>query len=128
MTEKMYTEAEAQLMADRAAMKTKMDDMASRVASTEQATKEGFNDIKVQISGLSQNIEKQMLAEDGRREMLRVDFAKEFATKMEMQLLAHKVDTMWVKITVTVSSVVAVLMGLQYLLFQANTVKHLIGS
>lgn len=127
MNDKLYTEAEAQLMADRAAMKTKMDEVSNRVVATEIATKEGFADVKQQISALATSVEKQITAEETRRDALRADFAKEFATKMEMQMLSHKVDTMWVKITVTVSTVVAAMMGLQYLLFQANTVKHLIG-
>jgi uncharacterized membrane protein len=128
MTEKLYTEAEATLLADRGIMNVKMTEMAHRIESTERATKEGFSDVKIQLSGLATTMEKQFSAEDNRREVLKADLAKEFATKMEVQVLAHKVDSMWIKITVVVSTVIAVAMFLQYVLMTTDKARILLGA
>jgi len=127
MTEKLYTEAEAMLMADRATMNQKIDAMANRIESTERATKEGFSDIKLQINSLASAVEKQLSAEEARREAHKAELSKEFATKIEIERLSHKVDTMWVRITTIVVAVVAMGGIIQYALSATNSVRNIIG-
>lgn len=128
MSEKMYTEAEAMLMADRAAMTQKINEMAHRIESTERATKEGFSDIKIQITALASTVEKQLTAEEARREKHKLELTQEFASKLEIERLSHKVDTMWVRITTIVVAVVAVGGVAQYFLVTADRIRSLIGQ
>lgn len=127
MTEKLYTEAEAMLLADRATMNQKMNEMAHRIESTERATKEGFSDVKLQISSLASTVEKQLSAEEARREKHKNELSQEFATKIEIERLSHKMDSMWIKITSIVVGVVAVGGIVQYFLMTADRVRTLIG-
>lgn len=125
---KVYSETEALLLADREVMNTRMNELVNRIDRSEKAQAEGFSKIEQHLSLMTNTMEKQVLAEEQRREILRAEFSKEFATKLDLERLANKVDTMWLKITIIVSTVVAIGLIAQYLVVMTDHTKRIVGG
>jgi hypothetical protein len=126
MTEKTYTETEALHLVAREVAKQRMGDMEAKIAENDSKTATAMTELKLRIEGLHNLIEKQNLERVKTADSLREEIEKDFASKTDLMILQNKVDQLWLRISVSIGTVIAVGMVLQYIVFMADKTKGLL--
>jgi len=127
MTEAKYTEADAQHLIAREVAKQRMGDMERMITEGERRSVQSMAELKVQIANLVILIKEQGVITEKNSDTLKKEIEKDFATKMEVNALSNrvesdfdklntKIDSMWGKLTVIVSTISAVGLVIQYFL------------
>jgi hypothetical protein len=125
--EPKYTETEAQHLIAREVAKQRMSDIERMVNEGERRSVQSMAELKVQIANLALLIKEQSVAMEKNSDTLKKEIEKDFATKLEVNDLSNKVesdfdklntkiDSMWGKLTVIVSTISAVGLVIQYFL------------
>lgn len=125
--EPKYTETEAQHLIAREVAKQRMADMERMINEGERRSVQSMAELKVQIANLALLIKEQSVAMEKNSDMLKKEIEKDFATKLEVNDLSNrvesdfdklntKIDSMWGKLTVIVSTISAVGLVIQYFL------------
>lgn len=123
--EAKYTETEAQHLIAREVAKQRMADIERMINEGERRSVQSMAELKVQISNLALLIKEQSVAMEKNSDMLKKEIEKDFATKIEVNSLSNrvesdfnklntKIDSMWGKLTVIVSTISAVGLVIQY--------------
>lgn len=125
--EAKYTETEAQHLIAREVAKQRMADIERMISEGERRSVQSMAELKVQISNLALLIKEQSVAMEKNSDMLKKEIEKDFATKIEVNSLSNrvesdfdklntKIDSMWGKLTLIVSTISAVGLVIQYFL------------
>lgn len=108
MSEKMITETEAMHIAAREVAKQRMSDMERKIADNDHKTTVALTEIKQQISQVINMIDKQSAEQDKNDKELRSDIEKEFASKLDLQRIESKLDSLNKSIYIAIAVVIAV--------------------
>ncbi|WP_395011755.1 hypothetical protein [Undibacterium sp.] len=122
-----YTETEAQHLIAREVAKQRMADLERMITEGERRSVQSMAELKVQIANLALLIKEQSVAMEKQNDTLKKEIEKDFATKLEVNDLSNKVesdfdklntkiDSMWGKLTIIVSTISAVGLVIQYFL------------
>lgn len=125
--EAKYTETEAQHLIAREVAKQRMADIERMINEGERRSVQSMAELKIQISNLALLIKEQSVSMEKNSEMLKKEIEKDFATKIEVNSLSNrvesdfdklntKIDSMWGKLTLIVSTISAVGLVIQYFL------------
>ena len=123
--EPKYSETEAQHLIAREVAKQRMSDMERMIGEGERRSVQSMAKIEVQIANLSLLIKEQSQAMDKNSDLLKKEIEKDFATKLEVNDLSNrvesdfdklntKIDSLWGKLTLIVSTITAGGLVLQY--------------
>lgn len=123
--EPKYTETEAQHLIAREVAKQRMADMERMINEGERRSVTSMAELKVQIANLALLIKEQSVSMEKSSEMLKKEIEKDFATKLEVNDLSNrvesdfdklntKIDSLWGKLTLIVSTITAGGLVLQY--------------
>jgi seryl-tRNA synthetase len=120
MSDKMYTETEAQHLVAREVAKQRMGDMERMINEGERRSVVAFAKLEAQINTLTNLVEKQSIAMEkdtnGLREEIKNDFATKAALEADFEKLNTKIDAQWAKLVTILATISAVLAGLQFIL------------
>lgn len=120
MSDKMYTETEAQHLVAREVAKQRMGDMERMINEGEHRSVVSFAKLEAQINTLTNLVEKQSIAMEkdtnGLREEIKNDFATKVALKADFEKLNTKIDAQWAKLVTILRTISVVLVGLQFVL------------
>lgn len=127
MTEKMLTQDEANHLIAREVAKQRMGDIEKNVADMERRFIALFSELKTQLANQTLLIKEQSADMKQTSELLKKEIEKDFASKLEVNDLSNKVDTdfeklntkidsLWGKLTLIVSTITAGGLVLQYLM------------
>lgn len=111
-----YTADEVQHIIARKVMQHRMVDLEAKIAAGETNVNAGFSRLEGTLLSIQQAVKKG--ADDIRdiKNEIKEEIKEDYATKMELERLEHKVDKMWAKITIAVSvSVVLLELGLKFI-------------
>lgn len=125
--EAKYTETEAQHLIAREVAKQRMADIERMINEGERRSVQSMAELKVQISNLALLIKEQSIVMEKQNDTLKKEIEKDFATKIEVNSLSNrvesdfdklntKIDSMWGKLTLIVSTISAVGLVIQYFL------------
>ena len=125
--EPKYTEEEAQHLIAREVAKQRMTDIERMVNEGERRSIQSMSELKVQIANLALLIKEQSVAMEKNSDLLKKEIEKDFATKLEVNDLSNrvesdfdklntKIDSMWGRLTIIVSTISAVGLVIQYFL------------
>ena len=125
--EPKYTETEAQHLVAREVAKQRMSDMERAIEEGERRSVQSMAEIKIQIANLALLIKEQSVTMEKNSDLLKKEIEKDFATKLEVNDLSNrvesdfdklntKIDSLWGKLTLIVSTITAGGLFLQYLM------------
>ena len=125
--EPKYTETEAQHLIAREVAKQRMADLERMITEGERRSVQSMAELKVQIANLALLIKEQSISMEKQTDTLKKEIEKDFATKLEVNSLSNRVesdfdklntkmDSMWTKLTIIVSTISAVGLVIQYFL------------
>lgn len=123
--EPKYTETEAQHLIAREVAKQRMADIERNISEMERRFISLLSELKVQLSNQTILIKEQSLSMEKTADSLKKEIEKDFATKLEVNDLSNKVesdfdklntkiDSLWGKLTLIVSTITAGGLVLQY--------------
>ena len=123
--EPKYTETEAQHLIAREVAKQRMSDMERMIGEGERRSVQSMAEIKIQIANLALLIKEQSVTMEKNSDLLKKEIEKDFATKLEVNDLSNrvesdfdklntKIDSLWGKLTLIVSTITAGGLVLQY--------------
>ena len=101
-----YTASEMQHLVAREVMKHRMTDLEQNLARSADNVDTMFGKVNIALAEIKQGIAMSDAHLKECRDDLRKEVDRDFATKLELQILEGKVDKMWAKITVAVGVVV----------------------
>jgi len=122
-----YSETDAQHLIAREVAKQRMADMERMISEGERRSVTSMTELKVNIANLALLIKEQNVSMDKTSELLKKEIEKDFATKLEVNDLSNrvesdfeklntKIDSLWGKLTLIVTTVTAVGLVVQYLI------------
>lgn len=123
--EPKYSETEAQHLIAREVAKQRMADIERNISDMERRFISLLSELKVQLSNQTILIKEQSLSMEKTAESIKKEIEKDFATKLEVNDLSNKVesdfdklntkiDSLWGKLTLIVSTITAGGLVLQY--------------
>jgi len=120
-----YSETDAQHLVAREVAKQRMGDMERAIEEGERRSVQSMAEIKIQIANLALLIKEQSVSMEKNSDLLKKEIEKDFATKLEVNDLSNrvesdfdklntKIDALWGKLTLIVSTITAGGLVLQY--------------
>ena len=120
-----YSETDAQHLVAREVAKQRMSDMERAIEEGERRSVQSMAEIKIQIANLALLIKEQSVSMEKNSDLLKKEIEKDFATKLEVNDLSNrvesdfdklntKIDSLWGKLTLIVSTITAGGLVLQY--------------
>lgn len=123
-----FTEQEIKEAVGHALTNQRVDHLERMIAVANDANLRTLAEIRIHIERLTKMISDQHGHIDRCRSELRAEIEKDFASKLDLVQLAAKVDRQWIKITATVTAVIAVAMIVQYFAVLAYYGSKLSGA
>jgi hypothetical protein len=125
--DKTYSETEAQHLIAREVAKQRMGDIERNTAEMERRFISLLSELKAQIANQTILIKEQSISMEKNSENLKREIEKDFATKLEVNGLSNKVnsdfdklntkiDALWGKLTLIVSTITVAGLFVQYLI------------
>lgn len=109
MNDKLYSEADVQLLIEKEVTKQRLGDMERMITDGERRSSVAFAEIKMQIGSLTTLVEKQGATMETANDALREEIKKDYATKPEVAAyfdkLNTKIDTNWAKLVLIISTI-----------------------
>lgn len=123
----MMSQDEAWHLVAREVAKQRMADMERKINENDSKTSIVLTDIKMQMAQVIEMIKQQTQKQEENKKELKKEIEKEFASKIELERLENKLDKLFLKITVTVGTLVAIGAVGSWILTAANGFKTLAG-
>jgi hypothetical protein len=124
MSDKVFTEDEAMHLVAREVAKQRMSDMERKIDQNDHKTTVALTEIKQQISQVIVMIDKQSLEQEKSDQSLKVEIEKEFASKLDLQRLESKLDSLSTRIYVAISVIAAVGAAVTWAISTFKAVVH----
>lgn len=109
--EHKYTAEEVNHLVAREVAKQRMADMERQIGTLNNTITKAVADFNAKLDALSNTISTQHKtiweAIRGERDELRKEIEKDFATKLDLALLEAKVDKIWLKVSIPVATITA---------------------
>ena len=112
----VITKEAAEQLIESALLKQKQTDMEVSLA-----------EIKGQIAQVITMIKEQNTKTEADQKEFKKEIENEFASKFDLERLENKLDKLWLRITVTVGTIVSAGLLIGWLLATANSIKTIIG-
>jgi hypothetical protein len=122
---KLYSEDEMLQRAASEVAKQRMSDLERNLTLASQTNAETLTDIKQQIAQVIKMIDKQNSDQKTERKEFKEEIEKEFASKADLSRLEGKLDSLWLRITVTVGAIVSMGLVIGWTLSVINSVRLL---
>lgn len=123
----MMTETDAMHLVAREVAKQRMGDMERKINENDSKTSLALLEIKAQISQVITMIKEQTAKQEENRKEFKKEIEDEFASKIDLERLENKLDQMFLKITVTVGTLISVGLLIEWAVSVANGFKSLAG-
>lgn len=127
-TPPMMSEADAMHLVAREVAKQRMSDMEKKINENDSKTALALLEIKAQIQQVITMIKEQTEKQEENRKEFKQEIEEEFASKIDLIRLENKLDKMFLKITVTVGTIVSGGLLVEWALSVANGFKSLAGG
>lgn len=123
---KSYNEEEFQHALAKETAKFQIVMLTKDVDVLKQQNGKDLTEIKLQMGQVIGMIKDQSLEQDKNKKEFKAEIEKDFASKADLKELQNEIKSLWLKITVTVSTIVGTGLVLGWILATANSVKGLV--
>lgn len=125
MNDKKFTEEEMQHALEKEVAKFQVSTLTRDVDFIKQTSTKDLTEIKAQISQVIGMIKDQSIEQEKNKKEFKAEIEKEFASKVDLARLENKLDSLWLRITVTVSVLVSCGLFFAWMLGIFNSVKNI---
>lgn len=120
-----YSEEEMQRTLTKEILKFQLAALSRDVDVLKQTSAKDLTEIKTQIGQVIEMIKEQSHEQEKNRKEFKAEIEKEFASKVDLARLENKLDSLWLRITVTVGVLVTCGLFFGWILGVFNSVKSL---
>ena len=119
----MISLEEAERLASGRVAEYRMNEMDGKISLNDSKTTTSLVEIKSQIAQVITMIKEQNTKQEAAQKEFKKEIESEFASKFDLERLENKLDKLWLRITVTVGTIVASGLLIGWLLTTANSFK-----